>query len=113
MGMLICKDVGCELMYCQSTISDPNNRPFTDCEAPFRNFNQCIGQQINMFEENNLGKTMQEYTLYMIEKRKKELHSHLFIENNKTQDEDKEERILKTKNQMQMGKTSTSKYMNI
>ena len=92
MGLLICKDVGCELTYCQSTISDPypSNRPFNNCDQLFRNFNSCIQQQIDMYETDSLGLSMQDYTLYMLEKRKKEKYSQLFLENNNLNQEMKE-----------------------
>jgi len=104
MGLLICKDVGCELTYCQSTMSDPHNRPFNDCNLQFRNFNQCIGQQISNYEENSMGLTMQEYTLFMIEKRKKEKYSHLFLENNKLKEES-DIAMKETPKQMKMDMT--------
>src|SRR4051812_45493212 len=83
MGMLICKDVGCELTYCQATISDPYNRPFNNCDQLFKNLNQCIANQINNYQQNNLGKTMQEYAIYMIDKKKAEKHTYTFLEDNK------------------------------
>ena len=36
MSMLICRDVGCELQYCQASLSDPYDRPFENCDAHFR-----------------------------------------------------------------------------
>jgi hypothetical protein len=72
MSMLICRDMGCELQYCQQTISDPYDRPFKNCDSQFRNLNRCIAQEQDRYMSNPEGRTMQEQVLYMLEKKKKE-----------------------------------------
>ncbi len=104
MGILICRDLGCELTYCRSTISDPYYRPYNSCDALFNNFNRCIDQQMTDYEENDMGMSIQQYTTYMIEKRRKEKYSHLFIKENKLKEmkEEIQETPPKMKMEMEM-----------
>jgi hypothetical protein len=75
MSMLICRDVGCELQYCQASISDPYDRPFENCDAHFRAFTRCIGQEQSRYLSNP-ERSVQEQVLYMLEQRKKK-YSHI------------------------------------
>jgi hypothetical protein len=80
MGMLICRDMGCELTYCQATIFDPYERPFENCDEQFRRFNACIGMEKRRFLYDSEGRTMQQQVAYMLEKKKMEKYKYLFQE---------------------------------
>lgn len=77
MAMIICRDMGCELQYCQQTLSDPYERPFEDCDQQYQQFNSCITQEQRRYAFNPEGRTMQEHILYMLEKKKKEKYFNL------------------------------------
>lgn len=78
MGMLICRDVGCELTLCQNSMADPYERPFSNCDAQFRNLNRCIASEIEEYEkEGHLDRTMQEQIKMKLEKRKKEKYFNI------------------------------------
>ena len=78
MGMIICRDVGCELTYCQASISDPYERPFENCDQQFKQLNKCIAQEQVRYQTNPEGRTMQEHVAYMLEKKKKEKYMKYF-----------------------------------
>ncbi len=83
-GMLICRDVGCELQYCQATLSDPYDRPFQDCNAQFRAFTRCIAQEQDRYISNP-ERSVQEQVLYMLEQRKNK-YTHIFEMNEKKEE---------------------------
>lgn len=73
MSMLICKDVGCELMYCQSTIMDPYERPFNDCNEQIKHFNGCmLSEQRRYMYGDNKERTMQQQVLYRLQNKRNE-----------------------------------------
>lgn len=78
MATIICRDVGCELQYCMSTMSDPYERPFNDCNEQLRNMSSCIRQEQRRFIENSEGRNMQEQVMYMLDMKKKGKYKHLF-----------------------------------
>jgi hypothetical protein len=69
MSMLICRDMGCELEYCQASMADPYERPYKDCNSQFRELNKCIAQEQERYTSNP-ERSMQEQVLYMLEKKK-------------------------------------------
>ena len=77
MAMIICRDTGCELTYCQATMRDPYERPFENCEQQFRQMNSCIAQEQKRYAINPEGRTMQEHVKYMLEKKKKEKYFNI------------------------------------
>jgi hypothetical protein len=77
MGMMICRDVGCELTYCQATLSDPYERPFENCDQQFKAFNQCIAQEQRRYIMNPEGRSMHEHIQYMLAKKKKEKYFNI------------------------------------
>lgn len=70
MSMLICRDVGCELQYCQASLADPYDRPFENCDSHFRALTRCIAQEHDRYVSNP-ERSVQEQVLYMLEQRKK------------------------------------------
>jgi hypothetical protein len=90
MGTLICRDMGCELQYCQQSMVDPYERPFNNCDAQFRNLNRCIAQEQERYQSNPENRTMQEQVLYMLEKKKKEKYFNILNEYNVVPIEGKE-----------------------
>jgi hypothetical protein len=86
MSMLICRDTGCELQYCQQTLSDPFEQPFKNCDAQYRNLTRCIIQEQDRYLTNPEGRTMQEQVLYMLEKKKKEKYFNILQEKPLTED---------------------------
>ena len=89
MGMLICRDIGCELQYCQASIADPNETPFNSCDEHFKRFTNCMTQEIRRYIYDGQGRTMQEQVAYMLEKRNKEKYEHLM--------EEKQKEVINTK----------------
>lgn len=82
MGMIICRDVGCELTYCQTTMADPYERPFENCDQQFKALNSCIANEQRRYFMDPQGRSMGEHIAYMLEKKKKEKYSHLFQSQN-------------------------------
>jgi hypothetical protein len=76
MSMLICRDVGCELEYCQASIADPYERPYNDCNAQFSQLNKCMTQEQERYQSNP-ERSMQEQVLYMLEKKKEKFYNIL------------------------------------
>jgi len=72
MGMLICRDVGCELQYCQASMADPYEKPFENCDEHFKKFYQCQEQEKRRYIYDNQGRTLQEQIAFMLEKKKNE-----------------------------------------
>jgi hypothetical protein len=77
MAMMICRDLGCELTYCQATLSDPYERPFENCDQQFKQLNSCIAQEQRRYQINPEGRTVQEHVQYMLAKKKKEKYFDL------------------------------------
>ena len=80
MSMLICRDLGCELTYCQATLSDPYERPFDNCDEQFKGFNSCIMQEKRRYLSEPEGRSMQQQVAYMLEKKKREKYKYIFAE---------------------------------
>ena len=78
MALIICRDVGCDLTYCQTSMADPYERPFDDCDQQFKQLNSCITSEQRRFTLDPQGRTMQEQIAYMLEKKKKEKYLNLF-----------------------------------
>lgn len=97
MATMICRDVGCELQYCQATISDQYERPFDSCTQQLRQLNGCIAQEEKRYTENPEGRTMQEQVRYMLDKKKKEKYFH-FLESQKIETPKEREYIIKEQN---------------
>jgi hypothetical protein len=76
-AMIICRDTGCELSYCQASLYDPNERPFENCDYQFRQLNSCIAQEQKKYVDNPQGRTIQEHVLYMLDKKRKEKYFDL------------------------------------
>ena len=80
-SMLICRDMGCELQYCQSTLSDPYDRPYENCDMQFRALNKCIAQEQDRYLSNP-ERSIQEQVLYMLEHKKNNKYAYILKENN-------------------------------
>jgi hypothetical protein len=78
MGMIICRDIGCELTYCQTSMADPYERPFDNCDQQFKALNSCISNEQRRYLMDPQGRSMGEHVNYMLEKKKKEKYAHLF-----------------------------------
>ncbi len=101
MSMLICRDLGCELTYCQTTLSDPYERPFDNCDEQFKGFNSCIMQEKRRYLYEPEGRSMQQQVAYMLEKKKREKYKHIFTEVPQVL-ENKPERIEMREDQMKI-----------
>ena len=52
LSMMICKDVGCDLTYCQRLFSEPkytDGHQIPDCDQQFKDFRQCIIREKRVF----------------------------------------------------------------
>jgi hypothetical protein len=78
MAMIICRDTGCDLTYCQASMADPYERPFDNCDQQFKQLNNCIAAEQRRYALNPEGRTMQEHISYMLEKKKKEKYMGIF-----------------------------------
>jgi hypothetical protein len=87
LGFLLCRDAGCELQYCQSSMIDQNERPFKNCEEQYKKFNQCQEQEKKRYLYENDGKiSIKEHLNLMLEKKKydnKNRLNELEMESNK------------------------------
>jgi hypothetical protein len=92
MSMLICRDVGCELEYCQASMSDQYERPYENCDSQFKKLNKCIAQEQERYISNP-ERSMQEQVLYMLERKKEKYHD--ILEMAKPQIEKNKEYIIK------------------
>lgn len=81
MGMLACRDIGCELTYCQQSLGDPYEKPFADCNSQFSQFNKCIQNEIRMFNYAPKG-TIQEHLQIVLDMKKKNKYSYIFENEN-------------------------------
>lgn len=77
MGMLICRDVGCELQYCQASMSDPFEKPFENCDQHYKLFSDCMSQEKRRYLHDGQGRTMQEQIAFMLEKKRKEKYQYI------------------------------------
>jgi hypothetical protein len=97
MGMIICRDLGCELTYCQTSMSDPYERPFDNCDQQFKALNSCISSEQRRYLMDPQGRSMGEHVNYMLEKKKKEKYSHIF-QSHKIETPTEREYIIKEHN---------------
>ena len=82
MSLLICRDMGCELTYCQATLSDPYERPFENCNSQFKMFNDCILQEKRRYLQTDIqSRTMQQQIEFMLQKKKEEKYKYILLEN--------------------------------
>ena len=81
MGMLICRDIGCELQYCQASMYDPHEKPFDNCDEQYQSFSSCMVQEKRRFIHDGQGRSMQEQIVFMLEKKRKDKYQNLFQEN--------------------------------
>ena len=51
LSMMICRDVGCDLMYCQHLFAKPKTKDqqISDCKSQFDEFRQCVVREKRMF----------------------------------------------------------------
>lgn len=51
--MMICKEVGCDLSYCQNLVGRPksSHQRITDCNEQFNNFRTCIVREKKIFRD--------------------------------------------------------------
>jgi hypothetical protein len=51
LSMFICRDVGCDLSYCQHLVGKPRSstQSITDCTQQFNNFRDCIVREKKIF----------------------------------------------------------------
>lgn len=80
MGMLACRDVGCELNYCQTSMTDPYESPFENCDGQQKEFYGCIQREIRMYNYNSHGRSLQDHLKLRLEEKKKNKYSHIFPE---------------------------------
>jgi len=83
MALLACRDVGCELSYCQNSMTDPYERPFENCEQHQSALFGCIDYQINMYNKKPLASTIQEHLKIVLENKKNKKYDFLFNKNQK------------------------------
>jgi len=100
MGMLICRDAGCELQYCQASLTDPNDKPFSNCDEHYKKFNQCQEQEKRRYLYENEGRTMKDQIFHMLEVKKNEK----FKANEIEKDKDKQLKIEQINKQKSMMK---------
>ena len=79
MGLLACKDVGCELNYCQTSMIDPYEQPFKDCTSQFNALNRCIQYEIDKYNSIKEPLDVRDYLKNTLEEKKKLKYKHLFI----------------------------------
>ena len=53
LSMFICRDVGCDLMYCQHLVGKPrnNSQQITSCTNQFNNFRDCVVREKKVFRD--------------------------------------------------------------
>lgn len=77
MGMLICRDAGCELQYCQTSIADAFEMYFHNCDEQLRNFSNCMTQEKRRYLYDGQGRSIPDQIAYMLEKKRREKYHHL------------------------------------
>ncbi len=77
MAMLACRDVGCELNYCQTSMTDPYEKPFENCESQHKQLVKCINQEVDIYETAPKG-TLQEHLKLVLKMKKENKYKHLF-----------------------------------
>lgn len=61
MSMLLCRDKGCDLTYCQATLADPYEQPFADCFEQSAAFNDCMVREQRRYNFQALGVPLRIY----------------------------------------------------
>lgn len=100
MALILCRDVGCELQYCQASMSDPYERPFEDCNQQFKLFNSCITGEQRRYTLDPQGRSLQDHLQFKLEKKKKEKYNYLvdLHSENKTEIPKEREYFIKEQN---------------
>lgn len=61
MALLACRDIGCDLNYCTTSMLDPYEKPFNNCNDQNKALFNCISREISRYESNPLAETIQDH----------------------------------------------------
>jgi hypothetical protein len=86
MAVLACRDTGCELNYCQTSLHDPHEwKTFKDCDKQTRAVYKCISSQIRYFNIDPQG-TVQEHLKVVLERKRLTKYAYLYDKVDKMKD---------------------------
>ncbi len=74
MAMLICRDAGCDLQFCQAGLEGPNKNPFKDCDEQYKKFLKCQEQEKKRYFYDNHSRSMKDHLFYMINQKKDKIN---------------------------------------
>jgi hypothetical protein len=79
MAVLACRDTGCELNYCQTSMHDPHEyKTFKNCDQQTRAIYKCISQEITHYNLAPKGKNTQEHLKFVLERKRLTKYAHLY-----------------------------------
>ena len=78
MAVLACRNVGCELNYCTTSMFDAYERPFNDCDQQQKEFFTCINQEIRMYNLFPKGNSIKEHLQFVLNQKKDKKYKFLF-----------------------------------
>lgn len=70
--MLICRKDGCDLTYCQNSMSDPYERPFENCDQQFKALNNCIARERRLYMLDDQKRSLKDHVYYRLKQREEE-----------------------------------------
>jgi hypothetical protein len=98
MAMLICRDKGCELQYCQASLHDPYEKPFENCDEQYNSFSSCMtAEKRRYIHDGQKTRNMNEQIEYMLEKKKKEKLMNIEIKNTPIEVDKEKNNFIKEK----------------
>jgi hypothetical protein len=71
MAQLACRDVSCEVSYCTSSMGDPYEKHFKNCNQQISALNKCITKEIDNYKTQPLADTIQLHLAKVLEMKKK------------------------------------------
>ncbi len=74
MAMLVCRDAGCDLQFCQAGLEGPNKNPFQDCDEQYKKFIKCQEQEKKRYFYENNGRSIKDHLYYMVKLKKDKIN---------------------------------------
>lgn len=71
MALLACKDIECELSYCQSSMTDPYEKHMKNCNMQINSLNKCLDNEIAKYKSLEKPIVMKTYLKGLLEEKKK------------------------------------------
>lgn len=77
MALLACRDVGCELNYCTTSMTDQYEKPFENCDQQNKELFRCISREVDIYNSNPV-LSLQDHLKQILEAKKKNKYKFLY-----------------------------------